>query len=512
MSELMLKVNDVSIRYRTGDCQSIGIKEFIMRKVTHTYHTSEFSAVQHVSFELYREDMLGIVGVNGSGKSTLLKAVSGIMPPTEGTIEVYGNVAALLELGSGFDGDLTVKENTFLRGALLGYSKKFILSKYQDIIEFAELTEFEDRPFRQLSSGMQARLAFSIASMVQPEVLILDEPTSSLTEKETARLFDLVKELSGRGISILYISHRMAEIFEICDRVTVFKDGTYVTTMDTGDICADDIIRAMVGRELGNLYPTKSSCIAADDPVLEVNGLTGSIFREVSFALRRGEILGFAGLVGAGRSEVMRGLCAIDPIRSGQVVLNGRPCAFHTYRDAVDAGICYLTEDRKTQGLFLEMSIKNNMSSANMKGVSHGIWLDDKLERSLANGFVEQLAIKIPGIEYPISSLSGGNQQKCLIGKWLSLAPKVIIMDEPTRGIDVGAKREIHALLRQLAESGVGVIVVSSELPEVIGVSDRVAVMHEGCLAGFLEGEEVREENIMKLASGEQLAEKELRQ
>ena len=236
------------------------------------------------------------------------------------------------------------------------------------------------------------------------KLLILDEPTSSLTEKETARLFDLVKELSGRGISILYISHRMAEIFEICDRVTVFKDGTYVTTMDTGDICADDIIRAMVGRELGNLYPTKSSCIAADDPVLEVNGLTGSIFREVSFALRRGEILGFAGLVGAGRSEVMRGLCAIDPIRSGQVVLNGRPCAFHTYRDAVDAGICYLTEDRKTQGLFLEMSIKNNMSSANMKGVSHGIWLDDKLERSLANRFVEQLAIKIPGIEYPISS------------------------------------------------------------------------------------------------------------
>ena len=232
------------------------------------------------------------------------------------------------------------------------------------------------------------------------KLLILDEPTSSLTEKETARLFDLVKELSGRGISILYISHRMAEIFEICDRVTVFKDGTYVTTMDTGDICADDIIRAMVGRELGNLYPTKSSCIAADDPVLEVNGLTGSIFREVSFACGGGRSwVCRAG--GAGRSEVMRGLCAIDPIRSGQVVLNGRPCAFHTYRDAVDAGICYLTEDRKTQGLFLEMSIKNNMSSANMKGVSHGIWLDDKLERSLANGFVEQLAIKFRALNTP---------------------------------------------------------------------------------------------------------------
>ena len=235
------------------------------------------------------------------------------------------------------------------------------------------------------------------------KLLILDEPTSSLTEKETARLFDLVKELSGRGISILYISHRMAEIFEICDRVTVFKDGTYVTTMDTGDICADDIIRAMVGRELGNLYHQEQ---------LYRSGRSGSggqrphrqYLPRSQFCPAAGGDPGFAGLVGAGRSEVMRGLCAIDPIRSGQVVLNGRPCAFHTYRDAVDAGICYLTEDRKTQGLFLEMSIKNNMSSANMKGVSHGIWLDDKLERSLANRFVEQLAIKIPGIEYPIST------------------------------------------------------------------------------------------------------------
>ena len=480
-------------------------------------------AVDDLTLHVRPGQIYGFIGHNGAGKTTTLRAVAGVMDFTEGTITIDGHdikkapvqakrVTAFLpdnpdiyEFMKGIDYlnfiadlyDISAKQRT----ADIG--------KYSDAFE---LTDNLGSPIGSYSHGMRQKLALISAFIRRPRLLILDEPTSSLTEKETARLFDLVKELSGRGISILYISHRMAEIFEICDRVTVFKDGTYVTTMDTGDICADDIIRAMVGRELGNLYPTKSSCIAADDPVLEVNGLTGSIFRGVSFALRRGEILGFAGLVGAGRSEVMRGLCAIDPIRSGQVVLNGRPCAFHTYRDAVDAGICYLTEDRKTQGLFLEMSIKNNMSSANMKGVSHGIWLDDKLERSLANRFVEQLAIKIPGIEYPISSLSGGNQQKCLIGKWLSLAPKVIIMDEPTRGIDVGAKREIHALLRQLAESGVGVIVVSSELPEVIGVSDRVAVMHEGCLAGFLEGEEVTEENIMKLASGEQLAEKELRQ
>ena len=649
-------------------------------------------ALDQVQLQVRPGEVHALCGENGAGKSTLMNIIGGVFPPTEGEILFEGapiaprNPKEAQDIGIGF-----VHQELSLCPHLTAAENIFIgrLPHKGGMIDFKRLWADADMVLKQFnanfpSSALVSELTVSEQQIIEIaksvslncKLLILDEPTSSLTEKETARLFDLVKELSGRGISILYISHRMAEIFEICDRVTVFKDGTYVTTMDTGDICADDIIRAMVGRELGNLYPTKSSCIAADDPVLEVNGLTGSIFREVSFALRRGEILGFAGLVGAGRSEVMRGLCAIDPIRSGQVVLNGRPCAFHTYRDAVDAGICYLTEDRKTQGLFLEMSIKNNMSSANMKGVSHGIWLDDKLERSLANGFVEQLAIKIPGIEYcaddiiramvgrelgnlyptkssciaaddpvlevngltgsifrevsfalrrgeilgfaglvgagrsevmrglcaidpirsgqvvlngrpcafhtyrdavdagicyltedrktqglflemsiknnmssanmkgvshgiwlddklerslangfveqlaikipgieyPISSLSGGNQQKCLIGKWLSLAPKVIIMDEPTRGIDVGAKREIHALLRQLAESGVGVIVVSSELPEVIGVSDRVAVMHEGCLAGFLEGEEVTEENIMKLASGEQLAEKELRQ
>ena len=237
MSELMLKVNDVSIRYRTGDCQSIGIKEFIMRKVTHTYHTSEFSAVQHVSFELYRDDMLGIVGVNGSGKSTLLKAVSGIMPPTEGPIEVYGNVAALLELGSGFDGDLTVKENTFLRGALLGYSKKFILSKYQDIIEFAELTEFEDRPFRQLSSGMQARLAFSIASMVQPEVLILDEVLSVGDGAFQKRSQEKMRNIIQGGATTILVSHSTTQVREMCNKVLWLERGQQKMFGATQEVC-----------------------------------------------------------------------------------------------------------------------------------------------------------------------------------------------------------------------------------------------------------------------------------
>ena len=359
------------------------------------------SVLNGVDFDLQKGSVHALVGQNGAGKSTMMKILTGVYTCDSGAIYIDGSKVKMNSYSDAVSHGislifqelsliptLTVAENIFLNREILEgpfLDKKSMERKAHELLQSLDIDVDVHSRVEDLDVGVCQMIEIAKALSVNAKVLILDEPTASLSEKETAHLFTLINSLKQRGVSMIYISHRMAEIFEICDRVTVFKDGTYVTTMDTGDICADDIIRAMVGRELGNLYPTKSSCIAADDPVLEVNGLTGSIFREVSFALRRGEILGFAGLVGAGRSEVMRGLCAIDPIRSGQVVLNGRPCAFHTYRDAVDAGICYLTEDRKTQGLFLEMSIKNNMSSANMKGVSHGIWLDDKLERSLAN-------------------------------------------------------------------------------------------------------------------------------
>lgn len=485
-------------------------------------------ALDQVQLQVKPGEVHALCGENGAGKSTLMNIIGGVFPPTEGEIIFDGkkiaprNPKEAQDLGIGF-----VHQELSLCPHLTAAENIFIgrLPRKGSMIDFKRLWEKADRVLGQFNANFASTAVVSDLTVSERQIieiaksvslncklLILDEPTSSLTEKETTRLFQVIRELREKGISILYISHRMAEIFEVCDRVTVFKDGTYVTTMETSDCTADDIIKSMVGRELGNMYPPKSSHIDQDDIILKVEHLTGEIFKNVSFTLRRGEILGFAGLVGAGRSEVMRGLCAIDPTSGGQVFLEGSACSFHHYRDAVNAGICYLTEDRKNQGLFLGMSIKNNMSSANLKGVSHGIWLDDGMEKSLAYQYVEQLAIKLPGIEYPISSLSGGNQQKCLVGKWLSLHPKVIIMDEPTRGIDVGAKREIHNLLRSLAESGMGVIVVSSELPEVIGVSDRIAVMHEGDLAGMLEGEDITEENIMKLASGEQLGVKELRE
>lgn len=479
------------------------------------------TALSDVQLEVRRGEVHALCGENGAGKSTLMNIIGGVFPPTSGEVFFDGKRIApkspkeAQDIGIGFVHQelslcphLSAAENIYMgRLPIKG-----------GIIDAKKLYDDADSVLSQLNAGFKSSVLVSELTVSEQQLveiaksvslncklLILDEPTSSLTDKETTRLFELVKELREKGISMLYISHRMAEIFEICDRVSVFKDGTYVTTMNTSEINSDDIIKAMVGRELGTLYPPKSSKIEDENPILTVQNISGSLFHNISFNLRRGEILGFAGLVGAGRSEVMRGLCAIDGVPDGKITLNGKDQKFKTYRDAISAGICYLTEDRKTQGLFLEMSIRQNMSSANLDGVSSGMWLDRKKENKMVGEYVKQLAIKIPGVEYSISSLSGGNQQKCLVGKWLSLNPKVIIMDEPTRGIDVGAKSEIHNLLRKLAEEGVGVIIVSSELPEVIGVSDRIAVMHEGELAGFLEGDNVSEENIMKLASGESL-------
>ena len=481
-------------------------------------------ALSKVQLQVRPGEVHALCGENGAGKSTLMNIIGGVFPPTEGTLWFDGreiiprNPREAQDIGIGFVHQelslcphLTAAENIYIgrlphNGIGKVDFKKLYADADQVLAQFgANFSSKARTDTLNVSEQQLVEIAKSVS--LNCKLLILDEPTSSLTDKETTKLFEVVRKLRSQGMSILYISHRMAEIFEICDRVTVFKDGTYVTTMETRDITADDIIKAMVGRELGNLYPPKSGHIDETDEILKVEHLSGTPFEDVSFTLRRGEILGFAGLVGAGRSEIMRALCAIDPKRGGTVTLNGVKQDFRHYRDAVDQGICYLTEDRKNQGLFLGMSIKNNMSSANTKAVSKGIWIDEKKEDQLAQTYVEQLSIRIPGIDYPISSLSGGNQQKCLLGKWLSLKPKVIIMDEPTRGIDVGAKSEIHNLLRKLAGEGVGVIIVSSELPEVIGVSDRVAVIHEGRLAGCLAGEAVTEENIMKLASGEKLAE-----
>lgn len=477
-------------------------------------------ALDHVQMQVRKGEVHALCGENGAGKSTLMNIIGGVFPPTEGQIFFEGKEIFLKspkeaqDIGIGF-----VHQELSLCPHLTAAENIYIgrLPHHRDRIDFKTLFSDSDQILSRFGANFSSRTLVSDLNVSEQQIieiakavslnckfLILDEPTSSLTERETRKLFEIIKDLREQGISILYISHRMPEIFAVCDKVTVFKDGTYVVSMETKETTADDIINAMVGRKIQNMYPPKSSKI--DGEILKVEGLSSKgVFEDVSFSLHKGEILGFAGLVGAGRSEIMRAMCGIDPKSSGEVTLNGQKKNFKNYRDAVNEGVCYLTEDRKTQGLFLGMSIKNNMSSADLKKVSKGLFIDDKKETELADTYVNKLNIKIPGVDYPISSLSGGNQQKCLIGKWLSIHPKVIIMDEPTRGIDVGAKAEIHKLLRELAEQGIGVIVVSSELPEVMGVSDRIIVIHEGHLAGIVDCQWATEENIMKLASGEQL-------
>lgn len=477
-------------------------------------------ALNGVMLQVAKGEIHALCGENGAGKSTLMNIIGGVFPPTKGTIYFDGQEISpkspkeAQDKGIGF-----VHQELSLCPHLTAAENIFIgrLPRQGDKINFKQLFCDADEILKKFGASFRAQSLVSTLNVSEQQIveiaksvsldckfLILDEPTSSLTDKETSKLFEIVKDLSRQGISVLYISHRMPEIFELCDRVTVFKDGGYVCTMETKNITADDIIGAMVGRKIENMYPPKSSEISGE--ILKVEALSSKdVFEDISFTLRQGEILGFAGLVGAGRSEIMRALCAIDPKSSGKITLNHKKANWKSYRDAVRDGVCYLTEDRKTQGLFLGMSIKNNMSSANLQEVSSGMFIDGKKENALAQTYVEKLNIKIPGVDYPISSLSGGNQQKCLVGKWLSIGPKIVIMDEPTRGIDVGAKSEIHQLLRNLAELGVGVMVVSSELPEVMGVSDRIAVIHEGRLAGIVSGDLVSEENIMKLASGQKL-------
>lgn len=496
--------------------------EYLLEAVDITKQFPGTKALDHVKLQVRRGEVHALCGENGAGKSTLMNIIGGVFPPTEGKLYFEGkeihpkNPRESQEIGIGFVHQelslcphLTAAENIYIGRQPV---------KSGGRIDFAKMWADADEVLGRFGANFSSKTLVSNLTVSEQQLveiaksvslnckfLILDEPTSSLTDKETNKLFEVVRSLKEQGISILFISHRMPEIFAICDRVSIFKDGAYVCSMDTKDITGEDIIKAMVGRELGDLYPAKSSHIDEQDEVLRVEGLSGEKFENISFCLHRGEILGFAGLVGAGRSEIMRSVCAIDPKTEGTVYLEGEKQNFKRYREAVEKGICYLTEDRKLQGLFLEMSIRDNMVSANLDAVSKGILIDDRLQDELSNEYVEKLSIKIPGLEYPISSLSGGNQQKCLIGKWLSIHPKLIIMDEPTRGIDVGAKSEIHNLLRRLAEEGIGVIIVSSELPEVIGVSDRVVVIHEGHLSGVIEKNDISEENIMLLASGESL-------
>jgi ribose transport system ATP-binding protein len=333
-------------------------------------------------------------------------------------------------------------------------------------------------------------------------LLILDEPTSSLTGNEAERLFEIIGQLQKQNIGIIYISHRMSEIFRLCTRVTVLRDGKSIWTKNIKDTSEAEVVTGMVGREITVFYPEKAKSKTKEE-LLRVENFSSSRFHGISFSLYKGEILGFSGLVGAGRSEVIRAVCGIEPFSEGTVYYQGKKVTIKKYHDAISQGICYLTEDRKKNGLFLHMSVMNNISSTVIDNLASHKLINRKKEKDLAVKQIKKMRIKTTGEEVKVKNLSGGNQQKVMIAKWLAVTPSILIMDEPTRGIDVGAKSEIHHMLRELCGQGIGIIIVSSEMPEIIGMCDRVVVMHEGKLMGIAEGEMINETNLIMLASNQ---------
>jgi len=351
--------------------------------------------------------------------------------------------------------------------------------------------------------AMQQMVEIAKALSLDCKVVILDEPTSALTDREIALLFTVVRRLREHGVGIVYISHKLGEVFEIADRITVFRDALRVGTERASDLTPDDVVRMMVGRELSQVFPEKAGC-SSPEPALRVTALTREpAFRDVSFTVRPGEIVGLAGLVGAGRTEVARAVFGADRPDSGRIELEGREIRVRSPEHAIAQGIAYLPEDRKTQGLFIEMALRGNTVAATLKKHSRLGFMVPSLQTRTARTLMDRLRIRASSIMAEVNSLSGGNQQKVLFAKWLASEVKVFLVDEPTRGVDVGAKVEVYALLRVLARAGVAFVVISSELPEIIGLSDRVLVMHEGRLAGELAEHELTEENIMMLAAGQ---------
>lgn len=483
-------------------------------------HFGAVKALTAVDFRLERGEVHALCGENGAGKSTLMNVIAGVLQPSEGEVLIEGapvkiaSPAVAQSLGIGLVHqeialcpDATIAENMFMaatnrrRSALMNYAQlerdaRAVMNRLAPIDVSQKVGD--------LPISSQQLVEIAKALTLDCRVLIFDEPTAALTETEAQVLFGIIRDLKARGISIIYISHRMVEVFSLCDRVTVFRDGRYVATEMVADVTPDDVVRLMVGREISQLYPDKQpSSERLGEPILSVRDLgDGARFRDVSFELRHGEILGVGGLIGSGRTEIAEGICALRPVTQGEIRLHDKVLRLRRYSDAAKAGVVYLSEDRKGSGVFLDLSIAQNIAALDLKALTSLGLLNSRKERALAEDLTRRLGVRMGGVDMPVSSLSGGNQQKVAIAKQLAVDPKVILMDEPTRGIDVGAKSEIHRLLRELARAGIGILVISSELPELIGLCDRVLVVREGRIAGELSGTEMTEEAIMRLASG----------
>ncbi len=475
-------------------------------------------ALDDVQFKLRRGSVHALMGENGAGKSTLMKIISGIYQPDRGRITLRGEDVTLdsplaaLEHGIAMIHQelnlmqfMTVAENIWIRRepknrfGLIDHGRMTRMTR--ELFERLHINIDPDVEVRKLSVAARQMVEIAKAVSYESDVLIMDEPTSALTETEVEHLFDIIRKLRGQGKGIVYITHKMNELFEIADEFSVFRDGAYVATHDSADVTRDDIIKMMVGREITDMFPKEAAEIG--DTVLSVNGLTlDGVFHDISFDVRAGEILGVAGLVGSGRSNVAEALFGVTPATSGSIRIRGRETAIRSPRDAMRNGMAFLTEDRKETGCFLILSVLENMQIAALHNAHvRGGFVDQTGINRLCEEMKDVLRIKTPGLHERIENLSGGNQQKALIARWLLIKPSILILDEPTRGIDVGAKAEIHRLISRLAGQGVAIIMISSELPEVLGMSDRILVMHAGRATGIIDRDEADQVRIMELAA-----------
>ncbi len=478
-------------------------------------------ALDSVDFEVYPGELVALAGENGAGKSTLMKILGGVHQPDSGSLRIDGDgivihsVSDAIRKGIGFIhqelnvlDNLDVAENVFL-GREPVWAGALRLVDHQKMHHEADLCldrlgmKISSRtPLNGLSLAQQQMVEIAKALSLNARILIMDEPTSCLTLTETGRLFEVTKELKAQGVSIIYITHRLGEISSLADRVVVLRDGRNAGTLTAEEISHDSIVKLMVGRDL-NRFPAHAAAPAKAGYFKVVNLRTSRYPEQaISFDVRRGEILGLAGLVGAGRSEVARAIFGVDTPMEGTISLDAKPIRIMSPGDAIANGIVLVSEDRRKTGLVLEMVIRENITLPALSAYASAGLIDRVAERRVAQNMCGELNIKAPSIEAKVANLSGGNQQKVVLAKWLSLNPKVLIFDEPTRGIDVGAKAEIYELMRRLAERGVAIIMISSDMEEVLGESDRVAVMHEGAIAGVLERNQCSEQAIMRLAVG----------
>ena len=477
-------------------------------------------ALEDVKLEAYSGEVLALLGENGAGKSTLMKILSGVYNKDAGSIIIQGSEVdikgikdaeqhgiAIIHQELSLLPNLSVWENIFLgnegfNGISRRINKKQLKEKSESLLKDIGFSVDVDTLIKDLNVGEKQLIEIAKALSKNSKLIIMDEPTTALTDVETDNLFKVINKLKSENMGIVYISHRINEIFQICDRVTVLRDGKYIGEVKTKDITKDDLISMMVGRKLEEQFPYRKAPLGKT--ILKVENLSyDEKVCNISFEAKSGEILGISGLMGSGRTEMAKTIFGEYKKSSGKITIDGEDVNINSPKDAIRHGICYLSEDRKNEGLILGMSVGSNMTLANLQKFENGAKRINKVEEGkVVQEYIKKLSIKTPSAEQLIKNLSGGNQQKVILAKWIMLAPKVLIIDEPTRGIDVGAKKEIYEVLNELKAMGKSIIMISSDMPEILGICDRVLVMHEGEISGELSREEASQEAIMKYAVG----------